>query len=87
VPPAAGNLGHRAEYSDLPIRPEKLADVSRPRPELFRRLATGKGLRRPREITESIATVMAGLVPAIHVVQLKKQKRFATISQLRSIEL
>jgi len=30
---------------------------------------------------------MAGLVPAIHVVQLEKQKRLATISQLRSIEL
>jgi hypothetical protein len=46
-----------------------------------------KALRRRREITESIATVMAGLVPAIHVVQLTKQQRFATISQLRSIEL
>ena len=32
-------------------------------------------------------SVMAGLVPAIHVVQLTKQQRFATISQLRSIEL
>ena len=41
-------------------------------------------LRRCREISESTAIVMAGLVPAIHVVQLTKQKRFATISQLRS---
>jgi hypothetical protein len=30
---------------------------------------------------------MPELVSAIHVVQLEKQKRFASISQLRSIEL
>ena len=36
-------------------------------------------LRRRRQIIELTGAVMAGLVPAIHVVQLKKWKRFATI--------
>jgi hypothetical protein len=30
-------------------------------------------------MTESNSAVMAGLVPAIHVVQLKKRKRFASV--------
>jgi len=36
-------------------------------------------LWRRRKIIESTGAVMAGLVPAIHVVQLKKWKRFATV--------
>ena len=37
-------------------------------------------------MVESIDAVMAGLVPAIHAVQLEKWKRFAAISPWRATQ-
>ena len=52
-------------------------------PDAARPVALGDG----RENSESIGAIMAGLVPAIHVVQAYKAIRLATISQLHFIEL